>query len=323
MIDLTNTYKVEMKVNPGDMQGLNNEGLSRHVGTIKQFGVSFNETTGKYETGLDEYSPKILSLSKEEAEKEIEWIRATKANLEKLIGQPNILDPTNHDFWSVWSVNIEVGQDKKLKLFGQHPNFYPNLHWQHALALITIKANDSLPLSKKAASDPKYKDSQFYITTTEEEVTFSKEVVRKSRKRATYMNELFSEGAGNYEKALRIAYLLNVQKEPVGIEKLEEILEIFSGQPEYIDNFIKLYEMDAAELELRTVFKKAVNYDIIRYDTVNKVYHKGAFNMRSTENDSIQLLMVNQMDGVVGREIAEIKAAVAKKDSKNKRKQLV
>ena len=289
---------------------------------MKQFGISYSEVTKKFKTGLDEFAPEVIALPTEERDKKIAWIKATRDNLETLIGQKGILDARNEDFWGVWSVNIEIGQDKKVKLFGQHPNFLPSLHWQHALALITIEANDSLPLTKKDSGNPKYKDSQFYITTTEEEATFSKESVRKSRKRNTLMDELFT-GQGKFEKASRIAYILNIQKEPVGIERLEEILEIFTAQPEYLDKFIELCSLEDAELELRTTVKKAIEYDIIQFNAADKIYFRGGFNMRSSEDTTVQYLLTNQSDGTIAREIAEIKIAVAKKDGKNKKKQLV
>lgn len=322
MIDLTKTYKVEPKVTTGDLQGLDKEGLSRHVGTIKQFCVAYNELTRKYKTGLDENAPEILALPKEDQIKEIEWIKTTRENLEKLIGQKGILDPTNDDFWSLYSVNIEVGQDKKLKLFGQHPFFEPNLYWQHALALITLKANKSIPLTKKEAGNPEYKDAQFYLTTSEEEVTMSKDKVRKTRQRAVAMTELF-EGTGKYEKASKIAYLLNVQKEPVGIEKLEEILEIFTPQPEYIDKFLSLYKMEDSELELRTLVKKAIEMDEIKFNAADKIYYRGGLNLRNSEDETVKFFIVNMSEPLIAKEIAEIKSVVLKKEGKKKQKTLV
>lgn len=322
MIDLTKTYKIEPKVSLGDLQGLDKEGLSRHVGTIKQFSIAYNELTRKYKTGLDENAPEILTLPKEDQLKEIEWIKATKANLEKLIGQPDILNPTNDDFWSLWTVDVEVGVDKKLKLFGQHPFFNPNVYWQHALALITMKANDTMPFSKKESGNPKYKDSQFYLTTSEEEVTMSKDRVRKSRDRAKAMSDLF-DGTGQFDKASKIAYLLNVQKEPVGIEKLEEVLEIFSTQPEYLDKFLALFKMEDSELELRTLVKKAIDCDEIKFNSADKIYYRGGMNLRNTEDETVKFFIVNMSEPLVAKEIAEIKAAVNKKEGKKRQKAIV
>lgn len=322
MIDLTKTYKIEQKINTGDLQGLDKEGLSRHVGTMKQIGVAYNETTKKFKTGLDEHAPEVIKLPTKEREEKVAWILETRKNLETLIGSEGILNPTNEDFWGLWSVNIEVGQDKKLKVFGQHPFFTPSLHWQHALALITIDANDSLPLTKKDSGNPKYKDSQFYITTTEEEVTFSKDKIRQSRERAKFMDDLFS-GTGKFERASRIAYLMNIQKEPVGIEKLEEILEIFTAQPEYLPRFLELCKLEDSELELRTTIKKAIDYDVIQFNGADKIYFRGGFNMRSTEDSTVGLFKANISEPTIAREYAEIKAAVLKKDGKRKQKQLV
>lgn len=322
MIDLTKTYKVEQKVNQGDLQGLDKEGLSRHVGTIKQFGVAYNELTRKFRTGLDENAPEVRSLQTKEKEEKIEWIKATKESLETLIGSKGILDPTNEDFWGLWSVNIEVGQDKILKLFGQHPFFNPSLHWQHALALITLEANDSLPMSKKESGNPKYKDAQFYITTTEEEVTMSKGKIRMTRERAKYMSDLF-DGTGKYDRACMIAYLMNAQKEPVGIEKLEEVLEIYSNQPEWLPKFLELNKMEDSELELRTTIAKAINYDVIQFHPADKIYYRGGHNFRNTEETTVGYFKTNLAEPTVAREFMEIKSAVLKRDGKKKQKTLV
>lgn len=323
IIDLTKTYKVEPKIAYGDAQGLDKNGLSRHVGTIKSFSVSYNDITGKYKTGLDENASEVISLPTAEREKKIEWIKSTKEHLEKLIGQEGILNPRNDDFWALWKVDIEVGLDKKIRLFGSHPFFQPNLYWEHALALITLDANESLPMSKKDWGNPKYKDAQFGITTTEEETTMSKEKVKKNKERSKIMSLLFDEGKGQYEKAARIAYLLGVQKEHVGVEKLEEVLEIFSVQPEYMDKFIALAKMEDDELELRATIRKAIENDIIKFNSADRVFFRGGFNMRETEDSTVQFFLSNLVDPVVGRELVEIKAAVAKRESKKKQKTLV
>jgi hypothetical protein len=69
--------------------------------------------------------------------------------------------------------------------------------------------------------------------------------------------------------------------------------------------------------------KKAIEYDIIQFNAADKIYFRGGFNMRSSEDTTVQYLLTNQLDSTVAREIAEIKIAVAKKDGKNKKKQLV
>jgi len=320
VLDLTKTYKVEPKISLGDAQGLDKFDLSRHVGTLKQISVHYDTLTGKFKTGLDENAPEVLALPKEEREQKIDWIKATRSSLEQKIGRPGILDPTNEDFWSVWSVNLEIGQDKHVKVFGQHPYFIPETHWSHALALITLQANDALPMSKKEANNPKYKDAQFYITTPEEEVTMSKEKVRENRARNTEMSKLFDDTNPLYERALRIAYLLNVQKEPVGLEKLEEVLEMFSSQKEYIKRFLELCKMEDQELELRTTLKKAIELDVISFNAADKVYYRGGFNMRGTEEAVVNMFKVNLADPVIAREYVEIKDAVNKRESKKKKK---
>lgn len=324
MIDLTKEYKIEQKPKVGDTIGLEANGLSRHVGTFRSFGVSYNHLTRKYKTGLDEFAPEVKALPSGEYEDKVEWIKATKNDLELQIGKVGILDATNGDFWDVWKVDIEVGQDKKVKLFGSHPQFLPNQYWEHKLALITLDANNDLPRSKKESYDPKFLDAQFYLTTTEEAVTMSQGRVKKNRQRNVEMSKLFptdgGEG-GNFERAWSIAYLLGVQKEMnVGIEKLEEVMEIFTIQPEYLDRFLSLCKLADAELAIDVIIKKAINYDVIKFNPVDKIYYRGGHNFRNNEADTSKYFKVNQGESSVARELAEISEAVRKRDSKNKKK---
>ena len=324
LIDTTKVYTIEPKLSVGDTIGLATEGLSRHVGTIKSFTVAFDELTQKYDTGLDEFSPRVTTLPTGIREARIEWIKSTRSNLEKLIGKEGILDARNADFWNIWKVAIEVGQDKKIRLMGSHPQFQPQNFWSHALALITLAVGGDIPLNKKDSGNPRYKDAQFYLSTSEEELTLSKDRVKKSRQRNVEMEKLFpmSGGTGgNFERAWSIAYLLGVQKEVnIGIEKLEEVLEIFSPQPEYLDRFLNLCKMEDSELAIDVLIKKAINYDVIKFRTEDKMYYRGGHNFRSTESEVAKYFKVNQNEPIVGRELIEIKDAVSKRDAKQKKK---
>ena len=323
-IDFSKSYSVEPKLSIGDTVGLAENGISRHVGTLKIFSVAFNPTTGKYKTGLDEFDPEVVSLPKEDYEKKVEWIKATRAALEKQIGKEGILDARNGDFWDLWKVDFEVAQDKKTTLMGSHPQFVPGKYWEHQLALITLAAGGDIPFSKKEASDPRYKDAQFYLTTKDEELTLSKDRVKKSRLRSVQMEKLFpTEGGegGNFERALNIAYLLGVQKDSnIGIEKLEEVLEIFSAQPEYIDRFLSLCKMENSEIAIDVVIKKAIDYDVIKFRPEDKMYYRGGHNFRTSAEETAKYFKVNQAEPSIAREFAEIKIAVDKRDSKQKKK---
>jgi len=321
MLDLTKSYRVEQKPVLGDNIGLDKEGLARHVGTIKSFCVAYNDRTGKYETGLDPHSPKVLALPKEEYETKLKWIEVTKKSLEEKIGRPGILEATNSDFWDLWTVDIEIGQDKKVKVMGSHPQFQPDLYWQHALALITLDANDSIPRSKRESSDPKYKGAQFYLTTPQEENEVTSSRVKKNRQRNVEMNNLFGEGGRGFERAFNIAFLLGIQKESnIGIEKLEEVLEIFTPQPEYLDKFLALCKASDEDIALDVTIKKAIDYDIIKFNAVDKLYYRGGANFRSTQSATTDYFRVNMAEATIAREFMEIKEAVSKRDNKQKKK---
>ncbi len=322
-LDLSKTYTVEPKLANGDTTGLAANGLSRNVGTIRSFSVAFDDQTGKYVTGLDEFHPSVTSLPEEEQKARREWIIATRDTLERLIGQKGILDARNGDFWSLWKVDFEVAQDKKIIVMGSHPMFQPEKFWRHKLALITLYFGGDIPFSKKEASDPRFKQAQFVITTQDELNSLSKDRVKKSRKQGAEMEKLFpSEGGkGDFDRAWSVAYLLGVQKEMnVSYEKLEETLEIFSKQPEYIDRFLAFCKMDNAELTIEVTIKKACAYGVIDYRGEDKLYYRGGHNFRTTEDETVKYFKVNMADSSIAREYAEIKALVDKQDARRKKK---
>ena len=322
-LDLSKTYTVEPKLASGDITGLAAAGLSKNVGTIRSFCVAFDRQTGKYQTGLDEFAPEVTSLPEDEQKKRVDWIVETRNTLEKLFGQQGILDCRNADFWDLWKVDFEITQDKKILVMGSHPQFQPEKFARHKLALITLYVGGDIPFSKKEASNPRFKNAQFVITTQDELNTLSKDRVKKSRKQGAEMEKLFpSEGGkGDFERAFSIAYLLGVQKEPnISYEKLEETLEIFSKQPEYIDRFLNFCKMENAELSIEIAIRKACDYSIITYRSEDKLYFRGGHNFRATEEATVQYFKTNMADPSIAREFAEIKSAVDKQDAKRKKK---
>ena len=321
-LDLEKTYTVEPKLNLGEPTGLAKEGLSRHVGTLRSFSVAYDPNTKKYRTGLDEFAPEVTSLPADKRKELTDWIVTTRTKLEELIGEEGILNAKNEDFWQLWKVDFEVTPDKKMLVMGTHPQFQPSLYWRHKLALITLYAGGDIPFSKKEASDPRFRAAQFVITTQDELNSLSKDRVKKSRRQSAEMEKLFpSEGGqGDFDRAFSIAYLLNVQKERnISVEKLEEVLEMMSKQPEYIDRFLDLAKMPNDELAIETTIKKACDYGIIDYRPQDKLYFRGGHNFRSTEAETTKYFKTNMADTSVSREFAEIKALVVKQDTKRKK----
>lgn len=315
MIDFSKTYKVEPKVRKGDSNGLDRYNLPMYPGTTRSIGVSFDERTKKYLTGLDIYHPSVQNLPKEQRDSEIEWIEATKKDIETQIGQPGCLDPNNSDFWDVWRVELSIGEDKNLKFNGSHPMLQPNNNWEHKLALITLKASGLIPMSKKESLAPEYISSKFVITSTEEEATFTKEVVRKNRQTAIELANLFDETNSQYDRAWNIAYLMGVVREKVGIERLEEILEGLTKDKEYQDQFLKLCKTENDLIQTQVMVKKAIYFDIIKYNGADKIYYRGGANFRSTEEATVKYLLLPEQ----ARELMEITEAVRKREKSAKK----
>lgn len=314
MIDFSKNYKIEAKPVKNDSNGLDRYGISMYPGTVKRMGITFDEVTGKYNTGLDEYHPSVQRLPKEEKEKKVAWIKETRTFLEELIGSPGILDAKNGDFWDVWRVSLEIGEDKKVKLNGSHPYFEPSSKWGDMLSLITLEANGQIPLSKKQASNPEFKDAKFLVTSVEEEATFTKEKIRKTRQRAVEINKLFVDEP-NFERAWNIAYLLDVVKQEVGVDRLEEVLEGITQDKEYLENFLEYCKLDDAELALRVLIKKAIYYDVIKFSQAEQMFYRGGRNFRATPSATIEYLKTPEL----AAELAMIKEDVRKKEAKEKK----
>lgn len=315
MIDFSKEYKIESKPVKNDSNGLDRYNIGMYPGTVKRIGVAFDDVTKKYVTGLDEYHPSVQSLPTKERDAKVEWIKKTRDELELLAGSPGMFDPKNGDFWDVWRVTFEIGEDRKVKLNGSHPYFEPNAKWADKLSLITLEANGAIPLSKRDGNNPIFRDAKFVVTSVEEETTFTKEGIRKTRQRAVELSKMFEGENANYERAFNIAYLLDLAKEQTSMDRLEEVLEGITHDKEYLEKFLDLCKLDDTEIALRVLVKKAIYHDVIKYSTADQVYFKGGINFRKTEASTTEYLKMPEM----AREVVEIKEEVRKKESKMKK----
>ena len=316
-IDLTATYKIEQRVPKGDPIGLSNYGISKLPGTFETICASYDPVTMKYKTGLDPFASEVMILPTEEKVKKQAWIREKVAQLEEKIGRPGILDPTNDDFWSTFSVILEVGEDLKTRIDGKYTEFHPQEIWTHELALILISIDNGFAHSKQDSFDPAYKDTKFFISTTDEIQGFEKVEKKKDRARQVEMSKLFDENGRGFTRAIEIAYYIGAVRDTnIGIDALEEVLEDSTTKGGKLDEFLKACKLDDTEILISNIFKKAVNIGVVRYLKVDNVYHRGGVNYKSTEADSIEYLKTPSME----TELQLIKEEVEKSEKRSKKK---
>lgn len=325
MIDLSKNYSLEVKINKGDLQGLDKEGLSRHVGTSRFLFARYNPISKKYVTGLDPTAKEVLSLPVKEREKKIQEIKEVKDELEAFLGLPGILDASPKIdtygnpipcFWDEFGVTVTTGQNKEtyIELEGKVFNLSPSENPLHKLAVIMLDANDYLPKSRKDAGDPRYKSAQFLLTTNDEVEKDSKETVRKEIARGAELHKLFGDKI-NYERAWEIAYYMGLKpKRGVGEAKLQEDLFMATKEPHYLDLFLKACSLDNEDILTANIFKQAVALDLIRYDGAIKLYTFGATNLRDTEDKSIEYLKTPGL----ATPMAQLREAVNKRKAKVK-----
>lgn len=315
MIDLSKSYTLEPKIKKGDLQGLDLENVSKHVGTSLFLFPKYNDRTGKYITGLDVNSSDVLSLPVEKRKAEQEKIREVKEELEAYFGQPGLLDPTS-DFWLTFGITVTTDVNKKtyIELEGKVFDLSPTQNPLHKLALIVLGANDYLPKSRKEAGNPHYKDAKFLLTTNEEINKDAKENVRKEIARGNELFKLFGDKV-NYERAWEIAYfmgLINPHKQSISQEVLQQDLYMATKVPSELDKFLKACSLSNEDLLIYNIFKQGVQYDLIRYNGEIKLYTYGAANLRDTEDASIEYLKTPGM----ATTLAQLREAVDKRKKK-------
>jgi hypothetical protein len=313
MIDLSSGYTLEPKLTKGDLQGLDKEGLSKHVGTSMFLFAKYNPRTNKFTTGLDINSRDVLSLPEKERVKKQQEIAQVKESLESYFGKPGLLD-ANSPFWDEFGITITTGQNKEtyIELEGKVFDLNPTENPLHKLALIMLDANDYLPKSRKEAGSPKYKDAKFLLTTNQEIEKDAKENVRKEIARGNELFKLFGDNV-NYERAWEICFYMGLNpKFNVSAELLQQDLYMVTKVPSELDKFLKACTLSNEDLLIANMVKQGIQYDLIRYNGEIKLYTYGAANLRDTEDGSIEYLKSPAMATV----LAQLREAVDKRKKK-------
>lgn len=316
MIDLSKNYSIEPKLTKGDLQGLDKEGLSKHVGTSMFLFARWNQNANKFVTGLDVNSREILSLPKAEREEAQKRVKELKEELESFFGSPGKLDPTS-DFWDSFGVTITTGLNKEtyIELDGKVFELTPTDNPLHRLALIMLDANGYLPKNRVEAANPKFLSAKFLLTTQEEVDKESETTIRKEIQRGAELSKLFGD-TPDRERAWQIAYYMGLNPAvTISITKLQSDLYMSTKDPDLLNKFLQACRLDNEEIIIANLFKQGVNLDLIRYDGNIKSYTFGATNLRDTEDNSIEYLKTPGM----ATALAQLREGVNKRKNKIKK----
>ena len=306
------TVKVFQKPQKGDPIGLDNYELSKFPHTGDYLTPLFDDRTGKYMTGLDEFDPVILAIKDPEVRKaEQAKAKEFKRQLEELTGLD--LGPKNYEFWDNYVIPFVVD------IKGNVREFHPETNPMDSLALIILKRRGDIPFSKAEMHDPRYKDAKFYLTTNEEETVFNKSKIRIERERNLKMADLFSSEESNYDRAWNICYYLGLKpRKGCSFDILEENLELFTTEgnkkENTLDSFLEACKLSNSDLLTANSVKRAVVYNIVKFNPADKVYYRGGVNYRQSEKESIEYLKSPEM----ASELAELLTAVKKKEINRK-----
>jgi hypothetical protein len=315
-IDYSRVYRIE-PIPSRDSDELAKKGLGTFPGITQSISASWNDTLKKYDrTGFDENAPEVLRLPAEKRKEVQERIVSKREELEMMIGIPGYLKPTS-DAWitDLCMVEIEVGQDLKIKVNGHINELRPAENYKDAISLALIMNNPVFPKSKSDISKPEYKNSKFYLTTSEETAEFNKSKIQKTRKANIEMSKLFDEGK-NKQRAWEIAFKLGlVNKQKVDAEVLEMRMHdaVFNDKTgKTLEAFLEACELDKNTLLIHNLFQQGINLGVVRVSP-DGYYHRGHTNYRKTKHESIGYLMSAGME----IELAELKSEVERRKEKH------
>jgi hypothetical protein len=315
-IDYSKVYRIE-SIPSRDSEELAKKGLGTFPGITQTVSASWNDRLKKYDrTGFDENAPSVMRLPAEKRKEVQERIIAKREELESIIGIPGYLK-ANSEAWlnEVCMVEIEVGQDLKIKVNGNTNELRPAENYRDAIALSLIFNDPTFPKSKADISKPEYRNSKFYLTTSEETAEFNKSKIQKTRKANIEMAKLFDEGK-NKQRAWEIAFKLGlVNKQKVDAEVLEMRMHdaVFNDKTgKTLEAFLEACELDKNTLLIHNLFQQAINLGVVRVSP-DGYYHRGHTNYRKTKQESISYLMSPGME----IEMAELKSEVERRKEKH------
>lgn len=293
-IDFSKVYTVEA-IPSKDYKELAEKGLGKYPGTTQYVTATWDDNLKKYRnTGFDENAPELLRVESSKRKEIQERIKAKREELEALIGIEGYLKPTS-EAWlsSLCRVEIEVGQDLKVRVNNKTNELRPAESYKDAVTLSLLMNCPTFPKSKADISNPEYKDARFYLTTSEELSSFNKKKIQKVREANIKMAELFDEGK-NKQRAWEIAFKLGlVNKQKVDAEVLEMKMQeaIFNDKTgKTMESFLQACSLDNATLAIHNMFQQGINMGVIRVSP-DGFYHRGSVNYRKTKQDSIEYLM--------------------------------
>jgi len=316
-IDFSKEYIVKA-VPSSDLKELKEKGIGVYPGTQHFICATWDDKLKRYRnTGFDEYSAEIMQEKDPVKRKELqEMIIKRREFVENWMARPGYLE-SNSDAWisDLCVVNLEVGQDLKVRINGRDDRLRPADSYKDYLTVALLMADPNFPKSKKDLTNSRFRDAKFYITTSEELEEITKKDFKTENKGHSLLYNLF-EGKDK-KKAKEIAFYLGlVNRDAVDSDILYKRLNeaIFNDKTKKtLHSFIEACELDQEVLYTHNIFKAACNLKVVGR-TPDGFYHRGSTNYRKTTDESVQYLLSPGME----LELAGLKEDVDKRRKKYK-----
>lgn len=234
--------------------GLAKYGRSRMPGCKDVFMAKVNGDSRRI-TGIDEEG---YGVDRERREK----LLLLRTSLEKRLGK-NLDASSNNEFWEDFTVEI----------YSDKPKVFNTENALDDLAYRMLIANRYIAPSKEDASNPLYRDAQYYAFTEEGEI---QEEISSRKKKDKALSELYLIGE-NKEKMLLYGQYLEGLKyhSKLGENTLYTMLRTFIEDKELknANNFLALLKMPVEEIQQKIIIDKALKQRLIAKVSIGNKKH--------------------------------------------------
>lgn len=230
--------------------GLAKYNRSRMPGCKDEFQAYYDESTGRYTTGLtDEYSESISKNGKDYS--------------------------VGSDFWKSFKVVFDSDRPKVFNTEKLIDN----------ISLKMLIANKYVAPDKEAIINPEYKDAQYFAYTEESE---AKDEISASKKRALAVAKLLEISENKQKMLLYGQYLEGIKySEKFKEDTLYKMLSVYINDKEINNtvNFLKALELSVEQIQQKIIVDKALKQRLIQKVNIGnkkQVYQFGNVTLGST-----------------------------------------
>lgn len=314
----------EIFIRPFVEKGKLNMGLERYEqvlfeGCFHEETLSCLESNGikRYLTGLDEFAPEIKRLPTEERVAKVKQIRATVAELEKVLAG-NVLDVESADFWKDVQIltpkNYDFWETVKVKL-GNEPTLLDTNNPIDIIKLAAIEAGGfsiiakDLETARKMAIAPK-----FYLDKREDTATYVTEPKKLYGRCQSELMKLYDKMPNKMFMICKVfdingTQLKKTTSPDVVYNYLYDTLDGTRGESRNLNKthtmFLDLCAQNMEVLTMRAIIRDGSHWKKVHTKADGFIYHTATNTMMGKNPSDVLEFLKNPLNEAVLRELQD------------------